>query len=270
MNKIKIRTSFNIELDFEPASLVKRFLAWLLDLLVQVAYLIIAFRLLNGYVKSLGSSSGNHDISYNITAIQILISLPVLLYHLISEVVLNGQSIGKKLTGIKVISESGTRPSFYQFLLRWVLRPFDVTSLGLGILVLLFSAGENGAFIILFYVVIIIVAAVVMLKQSKRLGDLAAGTLVIVSRIRSNLNDTVFFDLEDSYQPRYANVLQLSDRDMNIIKTILDTSVKQHNVQLAERTSAKIRSALQITEYQQPIEFLETVLKDYNYLSDIS
>ena len=55
---------------------------------------------------------------------------------------------------------------------------------------------------------------------------------------------------------------------MNIIKTILDASLKQKNYELAERTSAKIRTALKITDYQHPVEFLETVLKDYNYLSN--
>jgi hypothetical protein len=104
-------------------------------------------------------------------------------------------------------------------------------------------------------------------KKTQRLGDLAAGTLVIKTRVQSSISNTVFFELEDSYQPRYTNVLRLSDRDMNIIKTILDTSRKQNNYSLAERTSDKIRSALNISDYQDPVEFLETILKDYNYLS---
>ncbi len=267
MNKIKIPTSFNIELDFEQANVGQRFLAWLLDLMVQLSYLVLAFRLLGLFLLNFKNNNTDASDAYNLTALQMLITIPVLLYHLVSEVYMNGQSIGKKLLGIKVISESGNRPSFYQYLLRWLLRPFDVTSLGLGVLILLLSGDANDGFVILFYLVVVIVAVTVMFKKNKRLGDLSAGTLVIASRVKSDLNDTIFFDLEENYEPRYQNVLLLSDRDMNIIKTILDSSIRHNNHDLAERTSAKIRTALKISDYQHPFAFLETVLKDYNYLS---
>ncbi len=244
MEKIKIPTSFNIELDFELANMIQRFFAWFIDLLVQIAYVFIAFEIVSIFFNSKISSNSEATI-YNEDAVFIIASIPVLLYHLLSEVTLNGQSIGKKLLGIKVISESGNRPSFYQFLLRWLIRPFET---------------------IFFFIPVFL--CMLISRKNQRFGDLAAGTLLIVSRVKSNINDTVFFDLAESYKPRYNNVLQLSDRDMNIIKTILDSSIKQKNYEFAERTSAKIRTALRITDYQHPVEFLETILKDYNYLSD--
>ncbi len=268
MDKIKIGTSFNIELDFEIAGLFQRFFAWLIDLIIQFAYILIAFKLLDLFLSNSKIKAGDLANAYDMRAWDYLAFLPVLLYHLASEVILNGQSIGKKLIGIKVISDNGNRPSFYQFLLRWLLRPFDITSLGLGVFILMLSKTRNEGFVFLIYTIIIVIAMVVLLKYHKRLGDFAAGTFVIVSRVKSNINDTVFFDVEDAYKPRYDNVLLLSDRDMNIIKTILDASLKQKNYELAERTSAKIRTALKITDYQHPVEFLETVLKDYNYLSN--
>lgn len=260
MEKIKIPTSFNIELDFEVANLMQRFAAWLIDLVVQIVYTLVLYKFL---VSNLSFSK---DIVSLIS--EIVVYLPILMYHLLSEIIMNGQSLGKKLLGIKVISETGNRPSFYQYLLRWLIRPFDVTSLGMGFLAFSAASGKNDWLFVLLYLVILVTAIVVLIKKHKRLGDLAAGTLVIISRVKTDINDTVFFELEEAYQPRYQNVLRLSDRDMNIIKTILDTSVKQKNYELAERTSAKIRTALQITEYQHPVEFLETVLKDYNYLSN--
>ncbi len=245
MEKIKIPTPFNIDLDFELANMVQRFFAWFIDLLIQIAYAFIAYRIAFYFFDGSLKSSVNTASVYNEYAVLMLLSLPVLLYHLASEVTMNGQSIGKKLIGIKIISENGNRPSFYQFLLRWLLRPFETIFF----------------FIPVFFCMLIT-------KKNQRFGDLAAGTLVIVSRVKTNINNTVFLELDESYQPRYQNVLQLSDRDMNIIKTILDTSIKQKNYEFAERTSAKIRMALRITEYQHPVEFLETILKDYNYLSN--
>ena len=169
MDKIKIPTSFNIELDFEVASLVQRFFAWFIDLIVQFAYIMIISR----FVISHFSFKNNYDEF----AIEMLFYLPILLYHLASEVILNGQSIGKKLLGIKVISETGNRPSFYQFLLRWLIRPFDVTSLGLGVLILLVSTNKDQWLVVVLYLAVLVTAIIVLLKQNKRLGDLAAGTL---------------------------------------------------------------------------------------------
>ncbi len=268
VDKIKIPTSFNIELDFEMANLLHRFLAWLIDFVIQVAYLLIAMWTVSYFFAKSFTSHNSISDGYNTSAIYMIAGIPVLLYHLLSEVIMNGQSVGKKVLGIKVISETGNRPSFYQFLLRWLVRPFDVTSFGLGVFILSLSAGKNEGFVFIIYLLVLVAAIVILLRKNKRLGDMAAGTLVIVSRVKADINNTVFFDLEESYKPRYENVLRLSDRDMNIIKTILETSLKQKNYEFAERTSAKIRTALQITDYQHPVEFLETILKDYNYLSN--
>lgn len=244
MDKIKIPTSFNIELEFELADVLRRFFGWFIDFIIQIAYLKIVFQLLESYLATNKNADNAMPLMYNISSVQLLLFVPVLLYHLLSELLMNGQSIGKKIVGTRVISESGSRPSVYQFLLRWLIRPFDV-----------------------FFFLLPALITMLVSKKTQRLGDLAAGTLVIKTRVKSSISNTVFFELEESYQPRYANVLKLSDRDMNIIKTILDTSRRQSNYSLAERTSDKIRTALNITEYQHPIEFLETILKDYNYLS---
>ena len=268
MDKIKIPTSFNIELDFEMANLLQRFFGWLIDFVVQAAYLLFSLWLLFRFFPHTVKSGNSMNDSYNISALFMIIGIPLLLYHLVSEVTMNGQSVGKKIVGIKVISESGNRPSFYQFLLRWIVRPFDVTSLGLGVFGLMISGDRSEGFVFILYLFVLSAIIFILIKNNKRLGDLIAGTFVIVSRVKTDINNTVFFNLEESYKPRYENVLKLSDRDMNIIKTILDASQKKKNYEFAERTSAKIRTALQITDYQHPVEFLETILKDYNYLSN--
>ena len=246
MDKIKIPTSFNIELEFELADLMRRFFGWFIDFIVQIAYLMVVSEVLESYLASTKTSDRSLPFAYNISSVEILLYVPLLLYHLMSELLMNGQSIGKKIVGIRVISASGNRPSVYQFLLRWLIRPFDT-----------------------YFFLLPALICMLVSKKTQRLGDLAAGTLVIKTRVKGSISNTVFFELEDSYQPRYTNVLRLSDRDMNIIKTILDTSRKQNNYSLAERTSDKIRTALNITEHQDPIEFLETILKDYNKLSEL-
>jgi hypothetical protein len=46
MSLIRVATTFNIDLEFTAASFGRRLIAWALDLLLQVFYLILAFRLL--------------------------------------------------------------------------------------------------------------------------------------------------------------------------------------------------------------------------------
>jgi len=61
--------------------------------------------------------------------------------------------------------------------------------------------------------------------------------------------------------------MRLSDRDLNIIKSVYSTVLKRNDYALAERTAEKIETALKIRSTQHPLAFLETLLKDYNYLS---
>lgn len=195
MEKIKIPTSFNIELDFETPEFHKRLFAWLIDLAILLAYYIIIINVLQSFFAMHKSSDNDLPFLYNMNAVYLLFFLPLLLYHLFFEVVMNGQSIGKKLIGIKVIGEDGGRPALHQYLIRWLTRPFDFFFFGLvGLL------------------------TVVLSKKNQRLGDMAAGTLVIKTKLETNIDDTVFFELDDEYKPRFKEVMRLSDRDMNTIK----------------------------------------------------
>src|ERR1700743_2541863 len=108
---VKLDTGFNIEVDFMIPGFFKRFLAWVIDLAILFAYALIGARLLGRmlYVQSQ-------------IWVWVLFSLPILFYHLLCEVFLNGQSIGKKATRIKVISADGGEPSLSQYLIRWSFR----------------------------------------------------------------------------------------------------------------------------------------------------
>jgi len=245
MEKIKIPTSFNIELDFETPEFHKRFFAWVIDFAILFAYYIIISKILKTIAATHTPSDNDLPFLYNMSAVYLLFFLPLLLYHLVCEVAMNGQSLGKKAIGIKVIGEDGGRAFLYQYLIRWLIRPFDFFFFGL-----------------------VALLTVVLTKKNQRLGDLAAGTLVIKTRIDTDINDTVFFELTDEYKPHFPEVMRLSDRDMNTIKGVLNNTTRYNNFDVAARLSDKIRSVLNITEYMEPVLFLETLLKDYNYYAN--
>ena len=247
MQKITIPTAFNIDLEFETAEFMQRFFAWLIDIIVILSYFLISMYLLMEYQMSQGKGSGGQGFWYNLSALQMILFVPCLVYHLVCELFMNGQTPGKKILKLRVISENGGRPALYQFLLRWLVRFADFTlTSGLGALTSYAISNKN-----------------------QRMGDLAAGTMVIKLKMRSSLEDTIFFELGDSYKAVYANALQLSDRDMNTIKTMLD---RYHSgkvsIDMIVRTADTIRAALKITTNQHDIQFLETLLKDYNHLSN--
>jgi len=110
-------------------------------------------------------------------------------------------------------------------------------------------------------------AAVLMTKHTQRIGDLIAGTILIDTRNNTSWEDTVFTELSDDYKPRYPQVMQLSDKDINTLKSIINSVSKSRDYDLSMRISARIRSKLDIYSDQDSLEFLETLLKDYNYYS---
>lgn len=261
MSKINISTSFNIDLEFEGALFHIRMFAWIIDFLLQLFYLIIAF---NFFGKIAGNSFSS---GYDMWAMQLVILLPVFTYHLFCETLWNGQSVGKRLLGLRVVNDNGGKASFGQYMIRWLLRSSDLT-MPIIILAMLFGGVE--ILKALWVTVLMFIADLILIatsKQGKRLGDLAAGTMLINVKPKGELEDTVFMEVEESYVPLFPQVMRLSDRDINTVKGILDTGRKIGNYQMVENASIRIKNVLAIDTSLSAFDFLDTLLKDYNYLS---
>ena len=88
MGIIQISTAFNIDLEFEIAEFHKRLLAYFIDFGILLIFLFsMKYVLYNEFLLHWDESAGI-DI--------LIISLPMLLYSLLTELWLNGQTIGKK------------------------------------------------------------------------------------------------------------------------------------------------------------------------------
>jgi len=261
MSIIRVTTNFNIDLEFEAAPFYKRLLAWLLDTIVLIIYMIVATRFLSSI------SRGGDETAW---ALFMLLIIPYLTYHLVCEILMNGQSIGKRIMRIRVVNENGGQPAIGQYVIRWLIRTSDY----MVIVIMLFAptAARDGDFSYLWKIGIplgLLFTDLILAnsKKQQRLGDLLAHTLVISTTKKQSINDTVFLEVADTYVPSFPQVMQLSDRDINALKGILDTAKKRHDYNLAEMASEKIKSHLKIDTTLSPYDFLETLLKDYNYLS---
>ncbi|GAC1423650.1 MAG: hypothetical protein NVS1B13_23530 [Flavisolibacter sp.] len=255
-------TNFNIELDFFPAPFHRRVLAWIIDQFVLLFYGLLAMKLL----QSIRGFNTNFS-----EAFMVLLLLPFLIYYPLCEITMNGQSIGKKITAIKVVNEYGGQPGIGQFIIRWLIRTSDYII----VMVLLFapSLTESGNVDFLLKIGVaggLFLTDIILVNTShknQRLGDMLAHTLVIGLNKNLNINDTIFQDISDQYIPSFPQVMQLSDRDINSLKSILDTAKKRQDYGLAEKASEKIKNHLHIETNLSAFDFLEILLKDYNFLS---
>lgn len=260
---IRIMTNFNIELEFPAAPFHRRLFAWIIDLVILFIYARIAIRILQEFPYEESNKA--------FWPVFILLLIPFLCYHLICEATMNGQSFGKKIMGIRVVNENGGQPGIGQFIIRWLIRTSDIMAVVIIIMAPAAVQMGNGDFFWnfaipmgLFFADVILVNAS---KKNQRLGDMLAHTLLIKASQKHSIEDTVFLNIADNYKPSFPQVMQLSDRDMNSLKSILDTAKKRGDFNLAAMASEKIKNHLKIESSLSPFDFLEVLLKDYNYLS---
>jgi uncharacterized RDD family membrane protein YckC len=269
MGVIKVPTNFNIDVEFEIPEFYRRLLALLIDMVIEFFYFKIALEIFKSIVEN--SYTRNVDQQNNLQAIAMLLFLPILIYHIVLEITMNGQSIGKKILGIRVVNENGGRASISQFLIRWLLRVSDVWIVAL-ILVLAstnFGHDLESTFIIVGALAFLItdIALAATSQKGQRIGDILAHTILIKTNTHASIEETVFQEVADSYIPSFPQIMQLSDRDINAIKSILEASRKKADFNMAAAASEKIKAHLKIDSAMSPFDFLDVLLKDYNYLS---
>ena len=258
MSTVQINTAFNVGLDFEIAPFHKRLLAYLIDFALLAIYLFGMKYLLYELFNLSREKSSGLDI--------LIISLPMLFYSLLTELLLNGQTFGKKLMQIRVISLEGGEPTFGQFILRWITKFFEWPFL-FGYL----YASSVALFLYALYTGffgVAVVIAILVSKKSQRLGDMAAGTVVVDAKTSMSVNDTIFIAVNaTNYKPLFPEVMRLSDNDINTIKTVLTQAKKNHNHDICMRIEYKVKDVLKIESKLSSTDFLEKLLEDYNYLA---
>jgi uncharacterized RDD family membrane protein YckC len=258
MGIVQVDTAFNVALDFEIAPFHKRLFAYLTDFFFLVIYMYFMKYLLYTMLNLDLSKSGGIDL--------LLISLPMLIYSLLTEMLLNGQTLGKKIMQIRVVSLEGGEPTAGQFLLRWITKFFEWPFL-FGYVVASTTSVISYMFVTCFFGVAVVIAILVS-KKSQRLGDIAAGTAVVDARTNLTIKDTIFVDVKtENYKVTFPEVMRLSDNDINTIKSVLTQARKNHNHDICTRVEYKIKDVLHIDSRLSSIDFLEKLLEDYNFLA---
>jgi uncharacterized RDD family membrane protein YckC len=243
MVELQINTTQNVNINFTAASVGERILAWGIDWIIKIAYIIVVYQLIFNLFK-IDVLIDDMD-QWSKIAIYMMFYLPVILYSLIFETLLDGQTLGKRILKIKVVKIDGYQASLADFLIRWFFRIIDINLMS-GVIALV---------------------AIITSNKNQRLGDMTAGTSVITLKNNVNISHTILEDLNEDYKPTYPNVIKLSDNDARIIKDTFTTAKASKDYQTLIKLRQKLIEVVEIKNMKQKtdIEFIDVILKDYNY-----
>lgn len=164
-DRLRISTPEGVELELTLAGIGSRFTASLIDHAIQAALVIASIALFAQVGDAeragvqVGADAGASD-ALGVAIITVWSFLVFLAYDILFEVRGGGRTPGKRLTGLRVVRTSGRPVGFVTSAIRNVLRAIDILPAFYGV-----------AFATMFGT-----------AKNQRLGDIAAGTIVVRER----------------------------------------------------------------------------------------
>lgn len=198
-----IQTPENVAFGYQVAGIGSRFLATLLDTLLigllQVVVILVFILVLSGF-----DLWGETVAAWVYAMLGIVGFIFFWGYYIFFEMLWNGQSPGKRWVGLRVIRTDGTPITLSESFIRNLTRFVDFLPAGYGIGIL----------------------SMFLDKQSRRLGDLAAGTLVVHDRAPISIQDlsakrTVHLRPWANVSLDGFPVERLTNDDLNLIEDFL-------------------------------------------------
>lgn len=229
MNSIDITTAHNIVVSVELAKVSQRILAAVIDIAVM------------GFYVTLVNAVFDSEFA------MYLFVLPVIsFYHLAFEIFKKGQSPGKMVVKLRVVSLTGNDPSIMDLLMRWMFRTLDVT----------LSAG------------LLAISFIMSTPRRQRIGDLLANTVVVKTTNEDHIDLMTIKNIGNEERTiQYPQVTQYNDSDMLLVKQTLKrfrTNKSPANRELVIRLADKIAADQKVKINKGGrIQFLKDVLEEY-------
>jgi uncharacterized RDD family membrane protein YckC len=252
-DRYTIDTPENIEFAYDIAGIGSRFLAAMIDtMLIGIAETIVIL-----IVGLTSSGLGLRATESLLAALEVLLAFAILWgYYIVFELLWNGQSPGKRVIGLRVVREGGRPITFVGSAIRNLIRIVDFLPAlyGIGVVVMFVD------------------------RRSRRLGDLAAGTLVVKERRGITLASLTAGALasfpalapgEILPQPTLANIGLLNDQDYNLIQEFLsrrDELGREARARLGAQLAGTIQARLGMPQGGDAERFLQYVAGEYQLL----
>lgn len=251
---IQFETPENVRVEYLPAGLGTRFVAWLVDqifvtmLVIVIAVLLVfvgmsmthVFDDLDGLIETKDPEAiGKYVIGLSV----VVMGLGSFAYFTLTELFWRGQSVGKRLCKIRVVKVDGFALDPASILLRNIFRVLDNLPL--------------------LWVV------PVMSKRSQRTGDMVSGTVVIsdeapdLSGVRVQLSERKVVEAEFRFDSRSLQRLTTSDFEAleRLLERLPELKVDQRDALVEKFTNslaAKLQIETPLADHRQ--RFLEDLL----------
>lgn len=242
MTHISITTTQNVTIDYALASFQRRLMAFFIDLLVILAWIMLQTFI--GLSVMGGGYLGNIYLW--------LVIVPFFsFYTLMMEYFMNGQTPGKRTMNIRVVMLNGKEPSFIDYFIRWSLRFVEIY-LSSGVLASIMINTTN-------------------LKQ--RLADTIAGTVLVQIHVFQSIaaDDLSKISSHSNYEPVYPQVTMFSENDMLTIKKLVDRYFNYRNEahrHLVTDTARQLSQKMGVNVREdKPELFLKALIRDYVVLT---
>ncbi|MDR2042455.1 MAG: RDD family protein [Tannerella sp.] len=235
-----IITGQYVQIDQTPAGAGERLLARVIDMILLSVYEVALIAVFLYSYRHIPYTYHSDTVMF---VVDLLFLVPALFYSLLWELFNRGQSPGKKLFGLRVVMKDGATPTLGAYLLRWLFLLIDIYLFQcLGLL------------------------SILLTKNNQRIGDLAAGTLVIKEKNYHHMNVTLdeFAHLGIDYRPVFPQAENLSLEQVNLISQAL-LRYDAERPQRIRELGAKARQFLKINPPLNDETLLQTLTRDYQY-----
>jgi len=273
MDFIKIKTPLNVNVDIQHAGVGWRILAFMLDIVIIFLYVFLLswtfFDFFGANTSFYDDVELHYDVQEFLGMVYTILLFPAIFYSLWTEFLFNGQTFGKMICGIKVVKLDGYKAGFSEYFTRWAFRFIDFWTGSFMLLFFIPMFGEDTAYILsgLLFMLSGLVAFIAILRtrNSQRLGDIVAGTTVLKVREKHSINITILEEIKDTYVPKYSQVMRLTDNDARIIKDTFVLAKKNNDRVTLNRLRSRLETVMDVQADQPDVEFIDTVMKDFNY-----
>ena len=236
MANLAINTTQNVNLDYKIVSVGERILGFFIDFAIFLLYFYIVEVITSALEMALSDR-------WTVFGLQQLLILPVMFYSLYMHILFNGRTIGKMIMRTRVVKIDGTQVHWSNYLTLWMLRILDIWIFmgSIGLLTCLFS------------------------EKRQRVGDMAAGTVVISTKNKVKISHTILEEISDNYEPKFLMVTKLTDKDVRLIKETYQIAIRSNDFKTLTLLRKKVESVLEVESDLYDRQFIDTILKDYNY-----
>ncbi|MEU4571834.1 RDD family protein [Nonomuraea sp. NPDC023979] len=216
----EVVTGDAVVLEVRVAQMPSRFLALLIDMLVQVTVLVVAFVLLEAFAIV------SDPAMFGAVAIAMLV-LVLVGYPVIFETVSRGRSLGKLALGLRVVSDDGSPERFRQALFRGLA----------GVMEFWMFSGAPA-----------LITSLIS-QRGKRLGDLFAGTIVISERGPRDASQAIVMPPPLA---AWAASLELSQLPVEVAAAARQYLMRWHELSPQVQHEMGVRIATQTAAYVSP------------------